>query len=268
MPAINSNIVLFGTSALYGPVALKASPPHLEVSAEIEALRLSQRTGIITLFDSDPDVAVMLQERVVPGTMLRQHVEAGEIDDVQATRIAAGCMKRFWLPDPHSDRLITLNRWFEALYHYQDQYAFVDGPIPSDIINFATRLADQLLATEEERYIVHGDLNPGNILRSRNDAWTVIDPKGLIAERGYDVGQWMLNPYGLHTWPNLVETLDTRLTVLSDVLTLDRTRLWQWSVAHAALSECWTVAEGTIDKEGLHALAILRALFQLPEASR
>lgn len=266
-PAINFNLVLFGVSEEWGPVAIKTSPPHPEVTAEIEAVRLSQGPGVVRLFESDPEVAYMIQERVIPGVMLRQHIENGDIDDVQATTIAAMCMKRFWSPDPHNDKLIPLTQWFEALYKHRDLH-YGDGRIPTASIDLAIHHADHLLATEQDRVTVHGDLNPGNILRNQHGEWTIIDPKGLIAERGYEIGQWMLNPYGLHTWPNLVDVLDTRLDLLSTQLELDRYRLWQWSVAHSMLSECWTVEGDAVDPEGLHCVAILDALCQLPEARR
>jgi streptomycin 6-kinase len=268
MPEINYNLVLFGTSEAHGPIVIKAAPPHEEVTAEVEALRFAQGPGIVRLYDCDPTVSVMLQERVLPGTMLRHHCEAGEYNDAQATQIAATLMKRFWKPAPQSNSLMTLDRWFEALYAYKDRHAAGGGPIQKDVIDLAIYHADHLLATEQDRYTVHGDLNPGNILRNQHDGWTIIDPKGLVAERGYEVGQWMLNPYGLHTWPNLVEALDTRLNILSDMLELDRYRLWQWSVAHSILSECWTVEEGAVDAEGLHAVDIMRALCKVPEAER
>jgi streptomycin 6-kinase len=268
MPEINYNLVLFGTSETYGPVVIKAAPPHEEVFAEVEAVRLAQGPGIVRLYDCDHTVSIMLQERVLPGTMLRSHFDAGEYTDIQTTTIAATLMKRFWKPDPQSQSLITLDRWFEALYAYRDQYPAGGGPIPKEVVDLAVFHADHLLATEQDRYTVHGDLNPGNILRNQEDGWTIIDPKGLVAERGYEIGQWMLNPYGLHTWPNLVEVLDTRLNILSRNLELDRYRLWQWSIAHSTLSECWTVADGAFDAEGLHAIDIVRALCKLPEANR
>lgn len=268
LPEINYNLVLFGTSELHGPVAIKMAPPHEEVAAEVEAVRAAQRPGVVRLYDSDPSVSIMLQQRIRPGTMLREHVARGEYTDADATSIAASCMTRFWTPDPQNPQLMTLDRWFTALYAYRNRFPDGRGPIPGEIVDLAIRHADHLLATQEDRYTVHGDLNPGNILRDQNDDWIIIDPKGLVGERGYDVGQWMLNPYGLHLWPNLVEALDIRLTILSDMLDIDRYRLWQWSVAHAVLSECWTVQDGAVDAEGLHAVEIVRALLKLPDAQR
>lgn len=268
MPTINYNLVLFGNSAIHGPVVIKAAPPHEEVRAEVEAVRIAQSPGVVHLYDCDPTISVMLQERILPGTMLRDHFAAGQYSDAEATRIAGTLMQQFWKPEPESHSLMTLDRWFGALYAYRDKHPGGGGPIPNDVVDLAIHHADHLLGTEQDRYTVHGDLNPGNILRNETDGWTIIDPKGLVAERGYEVGQWMLNPYGLHTWPDLVETLDTRLDILSEVLELDRYRLWQWSVAHSALSECWTVEDGAVDAEGLHAVAIVRALCKLPEANR
>lgn len=267
-PIINYNLVLFGTSEQHGPVAIKMAPPHEEVAAEIEAVRAAQKPGIVRLLASDPSVSIMLQERILPGTMLRDRMASGEYDDEAATRIAASGMQRFWTPDPHLPHLMTLGRWFQALYTYRDEHPDGGGPIQKEMVDLAVSHADYLLATEQERYTVHGDLNPGNILWSEAHGWTIIDPKGLVGERGYEVGQWMLNPYGLHLWPDLVEALDTRLSILSEMLALDRYRLWQWSVAHAILSECWTVEDGAVDAEGLHAVEIVQALLKLPDAQR
>ena len=73
------------------PVVLKAGYPGAELLTEIEALRLFAGRGTVRLLDADPGPAVLLLERVEPGTPLSQVAES---DDEQATIIAARLMRR------------------------------------------------------------------------------------------------------------------------------------------------------------------------------
>lgn len=192
LPDLSYNLVLFGTTPTHGPVVIKTSPPHEEVTAEIEALRENQGPGLVKLLDADPSVSILLEERIVPGTLRRSFASAGSLSDVEATEIAATCMKRYWRPNPDNPHLFTLKRWFTSLYAYRRRFPAGEGPIPADLLNLAIRHADQLLASEGESFLLHGDLHHGNILKNEREGWTVIDPKGLVGERGYDIGQWML----------------------------------------------------------------------------
>jgi streptomycin 6-kinase len=70
-----------------------------------------------------------------------------------------------------------------------------------------------------------------------------IDPKGLIGERGYEIGTWMMNKWGFPLQDNFLELANQRLDILADVLHEDRDRLARWSVFHATLSLCWTLED-------------------------
>lgn len=265
IPELNYNVVLFGTTPEYGPVVIKTAPPHEEVTAEVEGLLISQKPGVVRVIAADSGVSIMLQERVVPGTPLRDLTDNGEMSDLEATTLAANMMQTYWTGSPKNGNLISLDRWFESLYAYHYQYRNGGGPIPRDLVSLAIRHADDLLATEQEKVTLHGDLHHQNILCDEQKGWTIIDPKGIVGERGYDIGTWMLNPPGLHAWPNLAGVLDTRLDCFEELLEIDRYRLWQWSLVHSVLSECWTVDGATIDQ--LRSTVISRALTKLPEAA-
>jgi streptomycin 6-kinase len=42
--------------------------------------------------------------------------------------------------------------------------------------------------------VLHGDIHHGNILDAGQRGWLAIDPKGLIAERGFDFANMFCNP--------------------------------------------------------------------------
>ena len=41
--------------------------------------------------------------------------------------------------------------------------------------------------------VVHGDLNPFNVLRSQREPWLAIDPKPLVGDPAYDLAQFLAN---------------------------------------------------------------------------
>lgn len=267
LPQINYNLVLFGTTPQHGPVVLKMSPPHDEVTAELDALSRVPRPGIVPVIHADPSVSVMLQKRVLPGTSLEHRMTIGEIDDHEATAIATEAINRFVTDAPEGARLIPLQTWFRSLYAYQETHSGTSDAIPTSLLQVAIDCAEHLLANATEDSMLHGDMNPGNILWDDEMGWVVIDPKGLIGPRGYEVGTWMINPYGLHRQPDLRTILDRRLSQLSGGLGVDRFELWQWSMVHAILSECWTLESKGVEPDHLHALDIAHVLLDLREAN-
>jgi streptomycin 6-kinase len=243
VPALTFNLVLFGTSPEHGQVVLKLSPPHEEVRAEVEATRAANGPGLVRLIASDPDVSIMLMERVTPGTQLRMMTDAGAIGDEEATRIAASEMKKMWVAPPEGHHLFPLDRWFTALFTYHDTHVNGDGPIPHHLVELAVEQAREVLATQREIVVLHGDVHHENILADDVYGWTLIDYKGLVGERGYDIGTWIRNPRGLEQWPDLEGVIERRLDIFTEELGINRERLWQWSMVHAVLSSCWTLEE-------------------------
>jgi streptomycin 6-kinase len=238
-PPITYNLVLFGESPAVGDVVLKLSPPSPETASEIEALRQAAGHGMVRLIDADETASIMVLERIEPGTMLYDLVD----DDAEATRIGADTMLRFWRAPARPDNLHQLEDWSRALLHY-DPAARPNLPeIPADLIQDSVALGRNLIATQRDVTLLHGDVHHQNILWGGERGWVTIDPKGLIGERGYEIGTWMMNKWGFPLQENFLELANRRLDIFADVLNEDRDRLVQWSVFHATLSLCWTLED-------------------------
>jgi streptomycin 6-kinase len=69
----------------------------------------------------------------------------------------------------------------------------------------------------------------------------VIDPKGLIGDRGYDFANLFCNP-----WPEAAEPgrLRQRLAIVAEAAGIAPTRLLQWILAYVGLSAAWTLESG------------------------
>jgi streptomycin 6-kinase len=233
---------------------LKMGVPHPEL-AEIQSLRAFNGNGAVRLIDADPHQGVLLVERIIPGDDLRT-VD----DDRAATRIAARLMKVLWMPDPHDPVFPSTAAWCQGFQRYQHTH-MANGPLPFDLVQLAGRVAADLLQSAADPVLLHGDLHHMNILKSGDDAWVAIDPKGVIGEAAFEVGALLLNPVpDLIHWPDLQETQKERLIILEEELGIDRQRLAAWSFVRAVLSAIWSLEDGEDFEYGVAVAKIMKKL--------
>lgn len=220
-----------------GDFILKIGIPNRELTSEIETLKLWNNLPNCSarLLESDPENGLLLLERLIPGKDL-----ASLADDDRATEIAADMMSRFWMPAPDNPNFITLKSWFDGLDGLRPRFGGGTGPFPARLLETAEGLLHELFA-EDERWLIHGDCHHYNIL-SHGDEWRVIDPKGVIGAREYEIAPFMLNPV-YQPRPNIKRETNRRLDIFSERLGLDRQRLWAWTVAHSVLSAWWDLQE-------------------------
>lgn len=261
-PEIRMNLVLFGESATHGPVVLKLAPPNWEVSNEIASMRIYSRGSRYAQFiDADETAAWSLQARVQPGTMLQTLAQTGDVSDEEATLITAKLMRETVKPLPAdvSHSFPDLNTWLKSFWEYADSGK---QSIPSDQLELALRHARELVSHPEPPMLLHGDFHHGNILKGEDD-WVMIDPKGILAEKAFEVGPFFYNPIGVDQYPNLVDLYDRRLEIYSQELGISRIRLWKCALVGCVLSDCWSLEDGPVDHT--HFDSVTAALMQLPE---
>jgi streptomycin 6-kinase len=218
---------------------LKIGIPNPELTSEMECLRLWNNLpncSTARLIDCDPANGLLLLERLRPGETL-----ATLADDDRATEIAADLMSRFWIPAPEKHNFISLKGWFDELKKLRPRFHGGTGPFPVKLVETVESLLPDLFREDAPLYLIHGDCHHYNIL-SHGDEWCVIDPKGVIGVREYDIAPFMLNPVYLPR-PNIKRETVRRLDIFSEHLGFDRQRLWAWTVAHSLLSAWWDLQE-------------------------
>lgn len=105
------------------------------------------------------------------------------------------------------------------------------------------RLGETLLATQTGQGPLHGDLHPGNVIRTARGS-AAFDAKGLWGEPAYELANAFRHPRSL---PELV--LDKArqrhaAEVWAGALGCTPQRLLQWAAAKAALSLVWRAGQG------------------------
>ncbi|MCD0174970.1 phosphotransferase [Deinococcus sp. 14RED07] len=180
--------------------------------------------------------AALLMERLESAPDLAALALGGQDD--AATRILCGAAAGV-----HRDRpslppdLPDLRRWFWSLEAAQAQ---------GGAFGQAWATAQRLLADPQDVRPLHGDLHHGNVLRSPERGWLVIDPKGLIGERTFDFANLLCNPTLDHALTP--ERLERQSALIAQEAGLDRARLLAWVEAYAALSAAWHLEDAQMEQ--------------------
>lgn len=231
--------------AASGDRVLKCGVPSEELTREINALYAFNGRSMVSLIDTDADKGLMLLERLRPGIPL------SSLNNQDASvRIAATVMKNIATP-VDSDQFLTAQDWCAAFDRYQEP-----GPIDPHLLNRAQAVSKELLGSMGEPVLLHGDLHHDNILSSDAD-WIAIDPKGVIAEREFELSiVW--NPLSkLAHERNLDRYLHRSLDILAEYTAFDRQRLHAWAFVRVVLGMVWNVEDNLNGNELLQRCAEL-----------
>jgi streptomycin 6-kinase len=218
-----------GTAAV-----LKLSFPNTEFRAEAEALRIFDGRGAVRLLELDLDRGAMLLERLEPGTPLTT-VQ----DDEAATSIAADVLGQLWRPVPMDHPFPLVSDWTRGLERLRRHFGGGTGPMPPALVERAEALFAELIPSQAEPALLHGDLHHFNVLAARRQPWLAIDPKGVVGEPAYDTGALLRNPAELLDKPYPGKVLERRIDQLTEQLGLDRSRVCAWGISQAVLAACW-----------------------------
>lgn len=233
-----------------------AFPGDKEFQSEIQALTLFNGKGVVKILRAEPKDAIVLIEKIQPGSAL-----SGISDDDEATRTLARLIKRIRQPLPSDHNFITITEWSSALSKIRQQFSTNEGPIPSHLISIAEELFKKLIASSGAPVLLHGDLHHDNVLSSDGGEWVAIDPKGVAAEPSYEVAAMIRNPYDkLKSITNLEPLLRRRLLILSEELETNVQLLQEWCIAQTVLSAVWN---GEISKGTEHAVRVAETLINI-----
>jgi streptomycin 6-kinase len=241
------------------PAVLKLSyPGDEEFETEAAALAAFGGRGVCRLLELDLDRGAMLLEGLRPGRPL-----AAVGDDEEATAVAAGVMKKMWRPAPPDHRFPTVSDWSRGFERLRRRFNGGTGPMPEKLVGEAEALLEELVLSEGEPVLLHGDLHQENILSAGRRTWLAIDPKGVVGEAAYDTAALLHNPVGALHAPDPKGLLERRLDVLSGELGLDRARVRAWGLAQAVLAAYWGLEDG--GRVWAEALAFARLLAEIKD---
>jgi streptomycin 6-kinase len=209
------------------PLVLKVQMPHPESEPEARALAAWDGRGAVRLEAHDAGRSGLLLERCDPGT---------PIDDVAAGPPLAVLLHRAPVPDGVPPLAAVLSGWAEHVEARLDRAPALDRGLVG--------LALEMMRTgggTAERVLLHGDLNPTNVLRSAR-GWLAIDPKPMAGDPAYDGARLVLQ---LDPEPGRdpVDVFGERIRAMAGGLGVEPERVGRWCVADV-VEHCTFAAAG------------------------
>lgn len=217
----------------------KVGFPGQVLDQEIRALQCFNGHGAVKLLKSDGSSGALLLEKVEPGTSLQNFSIK---DDAEGIEITANVISTLHGVGNSATEFPTLKDRLDDLH--AAKLAVDEKRAPFDLALIASAIAEcqRLLDSTEKTVLLHGDLHPGNILRS-GENWLAIDPQGVIGDPCFEVAAFIRNPSSISSTVGLGEVLVRRMDLFSELLGLDRNRVWGWCFVQTLVSAWWVYSD-------------------------
>ena len=229
----------------FGPVVLKWNSTG-QLDSEYRMLARLQGRECCKVYGYDKDRGLLLEERILPGTVLRE-----EPSLEKRVEVLASVFRKIHLPQQDGETYLD---WLNKAC------AFCESP---DVFDDLSRLAGQardicveLFDQYPERVLLHGDLHHDNLLRRADGSYTVIDPKGVIGPEILDLPRFLLNESDMSDDPTHMERATS---LVSRACGYPEEDLKKALFMEAVLATVWCVEDGMPARERWMEIAILKA---------
>lgn len=219
------------------PAVIKNEPdrgPNDEFLTGLDALIFYAGRGMVRVLEVAREDRVVLMERVVPGETLWH----APID--RALEAVASVMSKLRAAPLEGHSFPDVRSYHRAWPNHVRLYGG-PGPIDADLFGIGEQLFIELCESGAAPVVLHGDLHYGNVLSSDREGWLAIDPKGVIGEPCYEVGDLFRNRVDeLYESSDPVRAMRRRVEAVANLTGFDAERVRSWALAQAVLSEIWT----------------------------
>jgi streptomycin 6-kinase len=220
--------VVAGTRSGAMPITLEIAYPDAWFTEQVAALIHWGGEGAVSVIDHDPRGALLL-ERPEPGTSLGE-----DPDEDHALGAACDVAQRLWIANPGGIAHLAgeVLEWARTM---PARHSLANRPFERILIHEAVGAIRELVPTQHEQVLLHGDLRFDTIVQAGEDRWVAVAPRPLIGEQAFDAAGLLVgDAVALAADRGHAPTrLSHRADVISDRLGIDRERLRRWALAIA-----------------------------------
>lgn len=217
-------------SEQYGPVILKWDSTG-QLASEHRMLSRQRGHRSCKVFAYDGEQGLLLEERILPGTRLRE-----EPSLEKRVEALASVFREIHQPEPEGETYLD---WLERACAFCGT-----REVPGELDRMAARacgICGELFAAYPERVLLHGDLHQDNLLRRADGSYALIDPKGVVGPPILDLLRFLLNEADLAADGG---HMDRALRLVSGACGFPEGDLRKGLFMEAVLANVWFVEDG------------------------
>lgn len=173
-------------SSKYGPVILKINRNIKQLGEEVLLLQALDGEGCCKLYDYDKENGFLLEERMLPGKVLRE-----EKDLHKRISALAYVFRQIHTCNMPAGQAPDYMQWLDEIYDF-----CVENNVDSEIAEkaeLARKICGEMFEKYPERVLLHGDLHHDNLLLREDGTYGMIDPKGVMGPEILDVARFLMN---------------------------------------------------------------------------
>lgn len=182
--------VYAAASADYGSVIVKLNHDSSHLSGEFGTLRQMQGNSCCRVYGLDRDEGMFLEERILPGTVLRE-----EASWEKRAEVFAGIFRGIHVMPENGTSYPSYLDWVKNAYEKISKGSSTNKRLV-DGMREAVAVAEEMFAKYPQRMLLHGDLHHDNILQNQQGEYAVVDPKGVVGPPIFDTPRYVLNEMG------------------------------------------------------------------------
>jgi streptomycin 6-kinase len=256
IPSYSANLVFKCHSPKLGSAILKIGNTRFrEIVTEINALSEYNGRGFCKVFVTDAENGVILEERVLPGSTLRN-----EVSLERRLSVFASLYSHLHIPPAKAEQYPTYQDWVSRITAYMSSrqdckefYSYMKKA--EDICRSVSNLYTQQM-------LLHGDFHHDNILLGSDGKYIIIDPKGVIGDPVLDVPRFILNEFDEQITNETYQKIKHIIYVLGKSLSIPIDILKKCLYVETVMDMCWCIQDGAIPEKD----SSLRKTVELVEA--
>ena len=224
-------------SAEHGSCVLKIGYNIKDMENEYHILQEYGGTRFCKVHEVDIAKGVLLLERIMPGIQLR---DKPDLD--QRLELFYDVFDGLHVKPADKTIYPTYIGWVSRIAEYMRGRKDYNALASKMIV--AEQICYELWEKYSDEVLLHGDLHHDNILLGEDNCYRIIDPKGVIGDRVFDIPRFIVNEFADILDHEFAEKFKHIVRFFSDKLEISEQDIMRLVYVEMCMGECWHVEDG------------------------
>ncbi len=232
------NCIFSCKSHEFSECILKIGRPCRETQTEYDMLKEYESKRFCKAYRVDIDNGILLIQRIIPGKQLRAEQDLDK-------RLDGFCQVWTGLHKPpiNKQSYPTYLGWVTRIAKYMSTRE--DYPCLAKHMDKASKLCQSMVQRYNGKLLLHGDLHHDNILLG-SDGYYVIDPKGVVGDRVFDIPRFILNEFGDGINDEFVKRYHYIVAYISKRLAIPQNDINRLMYIETCMANSWNVEDNSL----------------------